>query len=245
MRKIILLAGLVAGGVALSATAFANNWLLYLPAILAGSGGSTEPPVTTESNKWLLFLPAILSGSQGQTDPESTMNDTGITAMVGSTGKEDADYGRDVTNNDSSDGHAGFSFTKIDSNGDSLNASAESWSCVQDNVTGLIWSLDRGEYVLSQLQTIVNTANSGTLCGGSTWRLSTAKELTGIVDYHKTSEALIESTFFTDIIADWYWTSTDYTEPGSDKKWGVNFSTGQAGTLSTSALDTNRVLLVR
>ncbi|MGB5685682.1 MAG: hypothetical protein WBM35_07720, partial [Candidatus Electrothrix sp.] len=116
MKKIILMAGLVAGGVALSATAFANNWLLYLPAIIAGSGGSTEPPVTTESNKWLLFLPAILAGSQGGTEPPvvvtGALNDTGI--VGGSTGtcdassKEDCNYGRDKTDNDSSDGHAGF-----------------------------------------------------------------------------------------------------------------------------------------
>ncbi len=82
----------------------------------------------------------------------SKLNDTGITrcgniddndldcAQVDFPG-QDAEYGRDVTHNDDSDGHAGFSFTKLDANGDELPASAYMWSCVKDNVTGLIWEV--------------------------------------------------------------------------------------------------------
>ncbi|MCI5124827.1 MAG: hypothetical protein D3925_10195 [Candidatus Electrothrix sp. AR5] len=121
--------GLVAGGVALSVTAFANNWLLYLPAILNGSNGGTETPVTESSNKWLLFLPAILTGSKGGTTAIiGGGNDTGITATVGSTGAEDANHGRDAdpaTNSDT-DGHAGFSFTKLAVNGNELVATETS-----------------------------------------------------------------------------------------------------------------------
>ncbi len=54
---------------------------------------------------------------------------------------QDAQDGRDVTHNDPSDGHAGFSFTKLDASGNPLAASASSWSCVRDNVTGLIWEV--------------------------------------------------------------------------------------------------------
>jgi len=66
---------------------------------------------------------------------------------------QDAVYGRDVTDNDDSDGHAGFSFNKLDANGNSLanqgvawnDAGSEveysQWSCVQDNVTGLVWEV--------------------------------------------------------------------------------------------------------
>ncbi len=46
--------------------------------------------------------------------------------------------------NDDSDGHAGFSFTKLDAAGNPLPASATEWSCVRDNVTGLIWEVKRG-----------------------------------------------------------------------------------------------------
>ena len=54
---------------------------------------------------------------------------------------QDAVYGRDVSHNNNSDGHAGFSFTKLDGNGQALAATATSWDCVQDNVTGLTWEV--------------------------------------------------------------------------------------------------------
>lgn len=82
----------------------------------------------------------------------SPLNDTGITRCGDATRNDlpcpvsgfpgqDAESGRDVTHNDDSDGHAGFSFTKLDGNGNPLSASATSWTCVRDNVTGLIWEV--------------------------------------------------------------------------------------------------------
>ena len=52
---------------------------------------------------------------------------------------QDCNQGRDLTHDDGSDGRAGFSFTKLDSQGYALAASATDWSCVLDNTTGLIW----------------------------------------------------------------------------------------------------------
>ncbi|MFI3138523.1 MAG: DUF1566 domain-containing protein [Methylococcaceae bacterium] len=87
--------------------------------------------------------PAVLLGK---------LNDTGITACANKTTNDlpcpqtthpgqDAQSGQDVTYNDSSDGHAGFSFTKVSSTGASLAASVSSWTCVKDNVTGLMWEV--------------------------------------------------------------------------------------------------------
>ncbi len=77
------------------------------------------------------------------------LNDTGVTGFFNAVAEmneepvdypgQDARFGRDVTHNDDSDGHAGFSFTKLGSMGNDLSASALEWSCVRDNVTGLIW----------------------------------------------------------------------------------------------------------
>jgi len=50
---------------------------------------------------------------------------------------QDANFGRDVTVNDNTDGHAGFSFQKIDSSGNVTTASQ--WSCVEDLTTKLMW----------------------------------------------------------------------------------------------------------
>lgn len=86
-----------------------------------------------------------------------SLNDTGITfggnyptgnnadCLSGeSIGEQDCSSGRDFTLNDDSDGHAGFSFTKLDANGGDLPASAAEWSCVRDNMTGLIWEVKQG-----------------------------------------------------------------------------------------------------
>ena len=56
---------------------------------------------------------------------------------------QDAESGRDFTHNDDSDGLAGFSFTLLDSNGQVLadQTGSTPWSCVQDNVTDLIWEV--------------------------------------------------------------------------------------------------------
>ncbi|WP_417914924.1 DUF1566 domain-containing protein [Candidatus Electronema sp. JM] len=78
-----------------------------------------------------------------------TLNDTGIISKVGSSGQEDADFGRDAnaaTNSDS-DGYKGFSFIKLDNNctplaNQSLPYSQLPWSFVKDNVTGLIWQVN-------------------------------------------------------------------------------------------------------
>ncbi len=84
------------------------------------------------------------------------LNDTGITfggnspggnnaTCIGETiAQQDCSHGRDATDNDGSDGHAGFSFTKLSATGASLPASASEWACVRDNVTGLIWEVKRG-----------------------------------------------------------------------------------------------------
>jgi len=53
--------------------------------------------------------------------------------------EQDADFGRDKIFNNKSDGIAGFSYTKLDDKGDPLPQTADNWSCVLDNVTGLVW----------------------------------------------------------------------------------------------------------
>ncbi|WP_019519142.1 Lcl domain-containing protein [Faucicola boevrei] len=76
------------------------------------------------------------------------LNDTGVTVAgnpsVGTLADcsgttQDCHVGRDKTNNDDTDGKAGFSFTKLDKFGKSLTNEATEWACIKDNVTGLIW----------------------------------------------------------------------------------------------------------
>ncbi len=99
-------------------------------------------------SKPVVIVPPANNSSTGT----GKLNDTGITTCSDSSNNglacpisdypnQDAQSGRDVAKNDDSDGHAGFSFTKISSTGATLSASATDWNCVKDNVTSLIWEI--------------------------------------------------------------------------------------------------------
>lgn len=154
---------------------------------------------------------------------ETPLNDTGVTqggnypnenndTCIGETiSQQDCSNGRDVTHNDNGDGHAGFSFTKLDNNGNDLpiTVSAPDFSCVRDNVTGLVWEVktddggihDRDNtyrwsninpildpqfiptYTYTDWTSLVNGSNSESLCGFDDWRVPDISELESIVSY--------------------------------------------------------------
>jgi hypothetical protein len=95
---------------------------------------------------------------------------------------QDGEYGRDVTTGDNSDtdGHLGFSFTKIDSVGNQVDEDADTtttaWECVQDNVTGLMWEVKTDDdglrdkdwtYSWYNTDSTANGGDEGTSNGGS------------------------------------------------------------------------------
>ncbi|WP_201245704.1 DUF1566 domain-containing protein [Halochromatium salexigens] len=88
---------------------------------------------------------------------------------------QDAEYGRDVTHNNPSDGHAGFSFTKLDADGRDLPADASDWSCVRDNVTGLIWEVKTDDGGLHDKDDRYNWYNTDPSTNGG---------FEGYADYH-------------------------------------------------------------
>jgi hypothetical protein len=120
--------------------------------------------------------------------PAFTLNDSGRANCVIGDGSgrslpcpvegypgQDAEFGRDLTDNDDSDGHAGFSFTKIGAKGETLDQSAESWNCVKDNITGLMWEVKtadsglhdfRNTYSWYQRGAAINGGNAGKKNGG-------------------------------------------------------------------------------
>ena len=201
------------------------------------------------------------------------MNDTGIISKIGSTGQEDADFGRDKTHNNNADGHAGFSFTKLDSNGAVLPANAPSWSCVQDNVTRLIWehktdpesrpwynsnNSTNGGYAgnangISNTQTYVDSINKSNLCGRSTgWRVPTIKELVSLINSSKMINSTltgmaVDGNYFKGINASnrFFWSATP-SAADQNMAWGVNFEIGYADqTLSKSEPTAISIMLVR
>ena len=123
------------------------------------SSGFVDTGLTNSTTYYYWLEASLGSVTQRSTSPISAtlptgvLNDTGIDwggdyddgnnadCRSNISAPQDCNQGRDATHDDDSDGHAGFSFTKLDSNGNALDASATDWSCVQDNVTGLIWEV--------------------------------------------------------------------------------------------------------
>ena len=141
---------------------------------------TTDPINTSVASATFTIL------DSGTSTPTGKLNDTGITSCADATTNrlacpvtgfpgQDAQFGRDVTHNDDSDGHAGFSFTKLDSNGNPLPANASAWDCVKDNVTGLIWEVKTTSGLRSMNNTYTwyepdnskNGGSAGTQNGGS------------------------------------------------------------------------------
>ncbi len=86
---------------------------------------------------------------------------------------QDALYGRDVTKNDDSNGHAGFTYSKLDNSGRELadqtqvwSIDTQPWSCVRDNHTGLIWEVKSNGGARDALDTFTWFNSTGVNDGG-------------------------------------------------------------------------------
>lgn len=129
----------------------------------------------------------------GSDNVTGKLNDTGITwggnypsgSNSDCSGTEidaqDCSHGRDAaalagTLSKVGGGSAGFDFTKLDSSGNDLAATATAWSCVRDNVTGLVWEVkdDNGglhdkdnTYTWYNSDSSTNGGDAGTQNGGT------------------------------------------------------------------------------
>ena len=125
---------------------------------VVGPGAARTSPADIEA---YLATPCAQAGWVGQ--GSGRLNDTGITfggePLVGNNttctstdvniAQQDCSQGRDANAafNNSADGAAGFSFTKISNSGAALPATAVldtgpgDWACTFDNVTGLMWEV--------------------------------------------------------------------------------------------------------
>ncbi|MBT4520562.1 MAG: DUF1566 domain-containing protein [Halieaceae bacterium] len=163
--------------------------------------------------------------------------------------QQDCSHGRDATHKDDSDGHAGFSYTKLGSTGAALPASAASWSCVRDNVTGWVWEVktdDGGNHdkdntyrwggktalgagvdtYYPDWDTLLDGSNAASFCGYSSWRLPTIKELEALANLNRYSPA-IDMAFFPATPSAGFWSASPSAND-SNSAWYVNFDWGNA-----------------
>jgi hypothetical protein len=210
----------------------------------------------------LLLLDDEADPTTSPDPPTSPLNDTGITwggdypsgnnvdCMGETISQQDCSHGRDATHNDDSDGHAGFSFTKLDPNGNALAASASSWSCVKDNVTGLIWEVktdDNGIHdkdntyrwggktaqgsgfgtYYPDWDTLVDGSNNASLCGYTDWRVPTRQELEGLVNFSRFNPS-IDMNYFPNTPTSVFWSASPIANV-SGGAWDVSFNGGNSG----------------
>jgi hypothetical protein len=82
----------------------------------------------------------------GVTISATVVSDCGLSSVV-----QDCDLGRDADpiiglgDANDNDGINGFSFLKVAANGQPLLEDASQWSCVKDNVTGLMWEVKQDQ----------------------------------------------------------------------------------------------------
>ncbi|MCX7098620.1 MAG: DUF1566 domain-containing protein [Methylococcales bacterium] len=212
--------------------------------------------------KFVCKLPLVLQNGQCVTPgPSFSVNDTGILDcsdgaynVSGCANKQfpwqDAEFGRDVSHYNDSDGIAGFSFTKISAMGAALPLDASEWACVKDNVTGLLWenkthdgglhdksrsfsnySLTfnpKNEYGSATDATgFAATVNAQGTCGVNNWRLPTTQELQGIVNFgYPLPGPSIDQNFFSDTLNSPFWSGSPLPR-ATNSAWLVYFDDGR------------------
>jgi hypothetical protein len=180
------------------------------------------------------------------------LNDTGITCAANTRGYHDCLFGRDSTHNNNADGHAGFSFTKLDAAGGELAATESSWACVRDNNTNLVWEIklnnpesvrdrnrlfrwggDTAQIEVGQeygnryndWDALLAAANGERLCGYDDWRLPSVGELYSLVNLNQFNAA-IDASWFGESGAQPFWSATPHAYY-VDYAWLVSFFDGQ------------------
>lgn len=149
-----------------------------------------------------------------ESDKRGKLNDTGV-KFSGNSKANDADCSASASSQQDCKTGANakgetFKFTKLDANGNNLPDSAAKWSCVRDEVTGLVWetkSADKTNYRYSNntaygfydprlsfgykgsclsgnctTATYLTQINKDKVCGLTNWRLPKRAELLGVMN---------------------------------------------------------------
>ncbi len=154
-------------------------------------------------------------------------------------------------------GHAGFDFSKLDSNGDELPGDAADWQCVRDNVTGLVWEVktdDDGLHDRDNTYTWYNSDSSSNggapgaynggvnteafvaavnatgWCGANDWRMPSFAELYSLVRLSGDAP-IIDVAYFPNTVSAVYWTSVTKAL-GGQQAMSVNFYGGFGGPVN-------------
>ena len=223
-----------------------NNTPYFL--VVTALTGSVESPISNE----LVSTPMNPLNDTGITvsgNGTSGINATCTKAIQnGGHVPQDCDQGRDadttIAANKAGTGVAAFDYTKLGSDGSAIpvqngtwsatgtEADGTLWSCVRDNVTGLIWEVKTttGTHSFNvkgtwqNRNTLADTTNTEGLCGITDWRVPSLTELLTIVNNGRQNPAF-DVPRFPNGKSQSYWTS-DPISGVATNAWTVNFFAG-------------------
>ena len=177
---------------------------------------------------------------------------------------EDCEVGRDADNtiNSDDDGHAGFSFTRLNFSGSEYSGSGDyatqPWSCVIDNVTGLVWEIkttnggtsdNSNQYTWYDgtngtddntnptTQELVDATNTAQLCGQTNWRLPTVQEVDSLAN-HNTHGPAVDIGYFPNTKGDGaelYWTAELDSDSSNSNVWAYNAYAGSTESVGSGS----------
>ena len=159
------------------------------------------------------------------------LNDTGIrgsTAQQTSALAPDSSSGRDAEADRLTkvgSGAFGFDYSKVCSSGvlvDSagLCPAGQTWDCVRDNVTGLMWR--RVDEPFAGAPPVATES----LCGRVNWRLPTVHELLSIAHAGKDASPYLDTDFFTAVQPATPFLTSESYRGGTGVQWAVDFNNG-------------------
>ena len=194
--------------------------------------------------------------------PIKRLDDTGVAKCVvdgvytrecADTG-QDGEFGRDANARSSTDGRAGFRFTRVCSSGEDegtgscpvapvVGTGHDDWACTRDRVTGLLWEIKQSDGSIRDQHELVSMANWGwgfttvtelraamngaSVCGSTAWDAATLTEMLSLLDFGITGTVKIDVHFFPNTPTNHgYGVPYPRNEPDEGNYAGVNFIRG-------------------
>jgi hypothetical protein len=286
MKKSTLVLAVAAGviSISLSTGAFARTSITEVASRIVALEADVSTKASISDVEQAIAEISLMPGPQGQTGAQGDQGGRGIQGLAGTNGAE-ADLSGihadiDTINDklaDLADKDAEIlalqenvatlttllemtvdvvDFTKISVSGSPLTSSAKNWSCVRDNVTGLVWEvktakvydvielhgvnslydgdgygrLRDGSYAGSMRRDFVRQSNSDGHCGFTDWRVPSKKELVGATAVHPwTRTGRFMRRYFPQARYSEWSTDIDWYG-GRNHGWSVSFSSGKASS---------------
>jgi Protein of unknown function (DUF1566)/Repeat of unknown function (DUF5648) len=121
-------------------------------------------------------------------------------------------------------------------------------SCVEDNITGLVWEgkevsgtragsntyTNSGGGAITDTSGYVAAVNTANLCGFNDWRLPTRQELLNLVDFGRSTIPKLNTTAFPNTSTSSYWTS-EVKSTERTQAWGVSFASSGSSSFTRSS----------